>query len=92
MTAPTSRLPSWDEPQEQSETQESQQMEQVVDALLPDDLRQSAEPKDVLLPQTEELVEQELADSPLECPLTEPTETTEFSAPDQPENNEQKGR
>ena len=39
-----------------------------------------------------ELVEQELADSPLECPLTEPTETTESSAPDQPENNEQKGR
>lgn len=81
-----------DEPQEQSETQESQQMEQVVDALLPDDLRQGAEPKDVLLPQTEELIEQELADSPLECPLTEPTETTESSAPDQPENNEQKGR
>ena len=37
-------------------------------------------------------IEQELADSPLECPLTEPTETTESSAPDQPENNEQKGR
>ena len=86
-----------DELQEQSETQEpetqeSQQMEQVVDALLPDDLRQGAELKDVLLPQTEELVEQELADSPLECPRTLPTETTESSVPDQPENNEQKGR